>query len=97
MTTPPATFLRPLTVRVKEPSPGLFFWIVTQPSAQEHSVDVCIDTSDHPYPSYEAAMCVGMACLKAYQAAANVTYSHPPCFLPFKEGLHKSMLGVLMA
>ncbi|MDB5886539.1 MAG: hypothetical protein JWR74_2710 [Polaromonas sp.] len=59
-----------LKLRVEESSPGLFFWIVTQLSAQEQAAEVCIDTSDHPYPSHEAAMRVGMACLKAYRSAA---------------------------
>lgn len=59
-----------LNLRVEESSPGLFCWIVTQLSAQEQAGEVCIDTSDHPYPTREAAMSVGTACLKAYKAAA---------------------------
>ncbi len=60
-----------LNLRVEESSPGLFCWIVTQLSAQEQAGEVCIDASDHPYPSREAAMSVGTACLKAYKAAAE--------------------------
>lgn len=67
-----------LTVRVEESSPGLFFWIVTQLSAQEQAGEVCIDASDHPYPSREAAMSVGTACLKAYTAAAEGLWSMLP-------------------
>lgn len=63
----------PLAVRVKEASPGLFFWTVNELSAQEHIADVCIDASDHPYLSHEAAMSAGTACLKALKAAANGT------------------------
>lgn len=59
-----------LNLRVEESSPGLFCWIVTQLSAQGQAGEVCIDTSDHPYPTREAAMSVGTACLKAYKAAA---------------------------
>jgi hypothetical protein len=73
MTRTPTSF-GPLSLRVKEPSPGLFFWVLTQLSAQEHISDVCLDTSDHPYPSHEAAMQMGMACLKAYQAQAQGIY-----------------------
>lgn len=60
-----------LTLRVEEPSPGLYCWIVSQLSAQEQAGEVCIDASDHPYPSRESAMCAGTACLKAYKAAAQ--------------------------
>lgn len=78
MTLHPPMGTGPLAVRVKEPSPGLFFWFVTQLAAQEHMADVCIDASDHPYPSHEAAMRMGMACLKAHQAATDVAFSYPP-------------------
>lgn len=61
----------PLRVQVKERSPGLFSWMVTQLPLSEHDVELCIDPSDHPYPSHEAAMSVGAACLKAHQAAAG--------------------------
>ena len=63
-----------LNVRVEESSPGLFFWIVTQLSAQEHAGEV----SDHPYPSHEAAMRMGTACLKAYRAAGESLLSMLP-------------------
>jgi hypothetical protein len=55
----------PLAVRVKEPSIGLFYWVVTQLSAEEHTADLRIDGSDHPYPTHEAALQAGAACLKA--------------------------------
>ena len=67
-----------LNVRVEESSPGLFFWIVTQLSGQEQSGEVRIDASDHPYPSHEAAMSVGTACLKAYRAAGESLMSMLP-------------------
>jgi len=67
-----------LNVRVEESSPGLFFWIVTQLSAQGQAAEVCIDASDHPYPSREAAMNVGTACLKAYKTAAEGLLSMLP-------------------
>ena len=54
----------PLSVRVSEPSIGLFYWSVTQASDQEHSADLCMDASDHPYPTHEAAQSAGAACLK---------------------------------
>ena len=60
-----------LNVRVEESSPGLFCWIVTQLSAHEQAGEVCIDASDHPYPSREAAMRVGTACLTAYRATSE--------------------------
>ena len=59
-----------LNLRVEESSPGLFCWTVTQLRPQEQAGEVCIDASDHPYPSREAAMSVGTACLKAYKAGA---------------------------
>ena len=67
-----------LKVRVEESSPGLYFWIVTQLSAQAQTGEVCIDTSDHPYPSREAAMNVGTACLRAYNTAAEGLKSMRP-------------------
>ena len=65
MNVSPATFSGPLSVRVKEPSDGLFYWVVTQLSPEEHMADLAIDASDHPYPTHEAAMRAGAACLKA--------------------------------
>jgi len=44
----------PLAVRVKEPSVGLFYWVVTQLSTDERGSDVRIEGSDHPYPTHEA-------------------------------------------
>ena len=55
----------PLAVRVKEPSEGLFYWVVTQLSAEEHLADLPVDSSDHPYPTHEAALRAGAASLKA--------------------------------
>ena len=60
-----------LKVRVEESSPGLYFWTVTQLSAQSQTGEVCIDTSDHPYSSREAALRMGTACLTAYSTAAE--------------------------
>lgn len=67
-----------LKVRVEESSPGLYFWIVTQLSVPAQAGEVCIDTSDHPYPSREAAMNVGTACLRAYNTAAEGLKSMRP-------------------
>lgn len=59
----------PLAVRVKEPSIGLFYWVVTRLSADEHTADQRVEGSDHPYPTHEAAMDAGAACLKALKSA----------------------------
>lgn len=59
----------PLAVRVNEPSIGLFYWVVTRLSADEHTADLRVEASDHPYPTHEAAMHAGAACLKALKAA----------------------------
>jgi len=59
----------PLAVRVKEPSVGLFYWVVTQLSTDERNADVRIEGSDHPYPTHEAALHAGAACLKALKAS----------------------------
>ena len=56
---------QPMLVRVKEPTVGLFYWVVTQLAEKEDIPDVCVDASDHPYPTHEAAMLAGAACLKA--------------------------------
>ena len=56
---------QPLQVRVKEPSEGLFYWVVNQLAEKENTPDVRVDGSDHPYPTHEAAMLAGAACLKA--------------------------------
>jgi hypothetical protein len=56
---------QPLLVRVKEPTAGLFYWVVTQLAEKEDVPDVRVDASDHPYPTHEAAMLAGAACLKA--------------------------------
>lgn len=58
----------PLAVRVKEPSAGLFYWVVTQLSADERMADLRIEGSDHPYPTHESALLAGAACLKAFKA-----------------------------
>ena len=55
----------PLSVRVKEPVDGLFYWVVNQLASHESTSDVRIDGSDHPYPTHEAALNAGSACLKA--------------------------------
>jgi hypothetical protein len=59
----------PLAVRVKEPSVGLFYWVVMRLSADEHTADQRVEASDHPYPTHEAAMDAGAACLKALKSA----------------------------
>ena len=56
---------QPLQVRVKEPTEGLFYWVVSQLAEKEDTPDVRVDASDHPYPTHEAAMLAGAACLKA--------------------------------
>ena len=68
MSAPSITLSGPLSVRVKEPSDGLFYWVVTQLSAEEHTADIPIDTSDHPYPTHEAALSAGAACLKVLKS-----------------------------
>ena len=65
----------PLTVRVKEPSLGLFYWVVTQLSLDERKADRRIDASDHPYPTHEAALQAGAACLKALRPTASSSSS----------------------
>ena len=67
-----------LRLRVEESSPGLYFWIVTQLSGQGQAGEVCIDASDHPYPSHDAALRVGTACLKAYRSAGESLMSMLP-------------------
>jgi glycerate-2-kinase len=59
---------QPLLVRVKEPVAGLFYWVVTQMAEKEDIPDVRVDASDHPYPTHEAAMLAGSACLKAIKS-----------------------------
>jgi hypothetical protein len=59
---------QPLLVRVKEPTAGLFYWVVTQLAEKEDIPDVRVDASDHPYPTHEAAMLAGAACLKAIKS-----------------------------
>jgi hypothetical protein len=68
MSAPSITLSGPLSVRVKEPSDGLFYWVVTQLSAEEHTADIPIDTSDHPYPTHEAALSAGVASLKVLKS-----------------------------
>ncbi|MDB5930057.1 MAG: hypothetical protein JWR60_1764 [Polaromonas sp.] len=80
MTARPLLSSGALAVWVKEPSPGLFFWVVTQASADAHTGDVCIDASDHPYPTHDAALRVGAACLKAHQATADAALRYQPTY-----------------
>lgn len=68
MSAPSINLSGPLSVRVKEPSDGLFYWVVTQLSPEEHTADTPIDTSDHPYPTHEAALRAGSACLKVLKS-----------------------------
>jgi hypothetical protein len=76
----------PLAVRVKEQSLGLFYWTITQLSADEHIADVCISASDHPYPSHEAAKSAGVACLKALKMGGE--RGGTPFNLPVLPSLH---------
>ncbi len=69
MSVPAATVSRPLSVRVKEPSTGLFYWVVTALADREHDADLKVDASDHPYPTHEAAMQAGRACLNAIKSS----------------------------
>jgi hypothetical protein len=59
-----------MAVRVREQSPGLYVWVLTQPSGHDGDADVCLVASDHPYVSSEAAMRLGAACLKVLEARA---------------------------
>ena len=61
----------PLLVRVKEPTVGLFYWVVNQLSEKENAPDVRVDASDHPYPTHEAALQAGSACLKAIKTLSS--------------------------
>jgi len=67
--TPVSSLNGPLALRVKEPSSGLFYWVVTQLAGREHEPDLKIDASDHPYPTHEAALTAGHACLKAIKSS----------------------------
>lgn len=60
---------RALSVRVKEPSVGLFYWVVTALADRENDADLKVDASDHPYPTHEAALQAGHACLKAIKSS----------------------------
>jgi hypothetical protein len=62
---------RPLALRVKEPSTGLFYWVVTELAGREHEPDVSIDSSDHPYPTHESALMAGNACLNAIKSSVG--------------------------
>ena len=72
MTQPAPIGPGPLAVRVKEPSLGLFYWVVTQLSTDERNADQRINGSDHPYPTHEAALNAGSACLRALKAPASI-------------------------
>ena len=54
-----------LRLRVREPSPGLYSWVVTQLPSGQNDAETCVGVSDHPYPTHEAAMSMGAACLQA--------------------------------
>ena len=64
---------QPVLVRVKEPAAGLFYWVVTQLAEKVDVPDVRVDASDHPYPTHEAAMLAGSACLKALKSLPSQT------------------------
>lgn len=65
----PPTAIRPLSVRVKEPSAGLFYWVVTALAEREDGADLKVNASDHPYPTHEAAFQAGNACLRAIKTS----------------------------
>ena len=54
---------RPLALKIREASLGLYYWDLT--STAEGAGDVRINGSDHPYPTREAALQAGLACMKA--------------------------------
>lgn len=62
----------PLAVKIKEPSVGLFYWVITRLATQEHAGDAKVEASDHPYPTHESAMQAGVACMKALRSAASL-------------------------
>jgi hypothetical protein len=62
----------PLSVKVREPVEGLFYWVVTQLPAKEYSAGIRINASDHPYPTHEAALRAGQACLKALRPPLSI-------------------------
>ncbi|MES2414616.1 MAG: hypothetical protein V4614_12490 [Pseudomonadota bacterium] len=62
----------PLAVKVREPSLGLFYWIVTRLTPQETDAEMRIESSDHPYPTHESALRAGVACLKALRSEASL-------------------------
>ena len=72
MNAPVSQLNGPLAVRIKEPSDGLFYWVVTQLAGREHEPDLRIDASDHPYPTHEAALTAGYACLSAIKSSQHL-------------------------
>lgn len=60
-----------LRLRVREPSPGLYSWVVTQLPSGQNDAETCVGVSDHPYPTHEAAMSMGAACLQALKATTR--------------------------
>ena len=72
MNAPVSGLSGPLALRVKEPSSGLFYWVVTQLAGREHEPDLKIDASDHPYPTHEAALSAGHACLNAIKSSLTL-------------------------
>ncbi|MES2512049.1 MAG: hypothetical protein V4625_19150 [Pseudomonadota bacterium] len=62
----------PLAVKVREPSAGLFYWIVTRLTPRETDPELRVDSSDHPYPTHEAALRAGVASLKALRTEASL-------------------------
>jgi len=65
-----------LRLRVREPSPGLYSWVVTQLASGQNDAETCVGVSDHPYATREAAMRMGAACLQALKAAARDAFFH---------------------
>ncbi len=63
----------PLAVKIKEPSLGLFYWVVTRLGTQEYAGEAKVEGSDHPYPTHEAAMQAGVACMKALKTQTQLS------------------------
>ena len=54
---------------------GLFYWAVTRLSDQEFLIDIKVNESDHPYPTYEAALQAGQACMRALKGMLKAPVS----------------------
>ncbi len=68
-----STLSGPFSVRVEERSMGLYYWVLSQLSDKPQAGDLRIDASDHPYPTHEAALRAGAACLRAFKSGLPAT------------------------